>query len=76
MPPMDVKRYLEKNPHLRPIDEVSEPSASVQGKKMSDLQNLAKQVSASKQKLQTADDQISESGFQDASQYEEFKDTK
>lgn len=52
MPPMDVKRFVQKNPQLKPIDEMSEPSASVQGKKMSDLQKLASQVSASKSEIQ------------------------
>ena len=61
MPPMDVKRYLEKNPHLRPIDEVSEPSISMKGKSMSEMQELARQVSESKKKQ--ADDQLSANDF-------------
>ena len=58
---MDVKRYLEKNPHLRPIDEVSEPSVSVQGKTMTEMQELARQVSESKKKQ--AEDQLSANDF-------------
>ena len=49
MPPMDMKRYYDKNPHLRPVQEESQAhqsqSQSVQGtppKTMSEMVNLAK----------------------------------
>ncbi len=47
---MDVKSYMQKNPHLTQIEELSEPSVSINMTKLSDVQNLVHQVSASKSK--------------------------
>ena len=53
MAPMDVKRYYDKNPHLKPFDEQSQHSVKTTGMKPSDIQNLI-QATASKKKLNDA----------------------
>ena len=71
---MDMKRYYEKNPHLKPqpgpsmhiIQEEEPSSLQTPQKTMSELQQIAKQVHLSKQK--TINDNVSHQSeaFQDA----------
>ena len=69
MPPMDIKRYMEKNPHLKPIDEQSHHSVNRNATTLSDIQNLV-QASASKNKQ--LDNIMSQEGDIDDSKFEEF----
>ena len=39
--PMDVKRYYDANPHLKPVPDLVKQPVQCSASKLSDIQNLA-----------------------------------